>query len=263
MQFLLNTEKSNSKAYYDSDISIWLSVDPLADKYPSLSPYAYCANNPVILVDPDGRYGIPADKLEEYRRDYPMFMKYLEHNVQNDVINSPNIMAGLLKFSGGNLTVDKVKFATEWGFGPNLIIVDNPGFDGDGWMLMGANGYYNYSTNTIQISTRLVNQFENSASENMQAGLFGIYVTLLHETVHYGDYLDGLRQTSRDKSGFGSEPGLFFQWEVFYSRKVKYGNDVYNGAQTQYDHSQIDGAHELIKLNVLEGKSDVIPTLPE
>ena len=33
----------------------WLSVDPLADKYPSLSPYVYCANNPVILVDPDGR----------------------------------------------------------------------------------------------------------------------------------------------------------------------------------------------------------------
>jgi hypothetical protein len=25
------------------------------NKYPSLSPYAYCANNPVILVDPDGR----------------------------------------------------------------------------------------------------------------------------------------------------------------------------------------------------------------
>jgi RHS repeat-associated protein len=40
--------------YYDSDLSVWLSVDPLSDKYPSLSPYAYCANNPVILVDPDG-----------------------------------------------------------------------------------------------------------------------------------------------------------------------------------------------------------------
>ena len=32
----------------------WLSVDPLADKYPNLSPYAYCAWNPVKLVDPDG-----------------------------------------------------------------------------------------------------------------------------------------------------------------------------------------------------------------
>ena len=41
--------------YYDSGLSIWLSVDPLSDKYPNLTPYAYCANNPVILVDPDGR----------------------------------------------------------------------------------------------------------------------------------------------------------------------------------------------------------------
>ena len=41
--------------YYNSDLSIWLSVDPLADKYPSTSPYTYCANNPVRLVDEDGR----------------------------------------------------------------------------------------------------------------------------------------------------------------------------------------------------------------
>ena len=40
--------------YYNSDLSIWLSVDPMAHKYPSLSPYVYCANNPVKLVDPDG-----------------------------------------------------------------------------------------------------------------------------------------------------------------------------------------------------------------
>mgnify|MGYP006278652365 CR=1 FL=1 len=41
--------------YYDSEVSVWLSVDPLADKYPSMSPYIYTAGNPVMLVDPDGR----------------------------------------------------------------------------------------------------------------------------------------------------------------------------------------------------------------
>jgi hypothetical protein len=35
--------------------SRWLSLDPLAAKYPGISPYAYVANNPVIYVDPDGR----------------------------------------------------------------------------------------------------------------------------------------------------------------------------------------------------------------
>ena len=40
--------------YYTSDLSIWLSVDPMSAKYPSLSPYVYCADNPVKLVDPNG-----------------------------------------------------------------------------------------------------------------------------------------------------------------------------------------------------------------
>jgi RHS repeat-associated protein len=41
--------------YYDAGLSIWLSVDPMSDKYPSISAYNYCMWNPVMLVDPDGR----------------------------------------------------------------------------------------------------------------------------------------------------------------------------------------------------------------
>jgi len=40
--------------YYTPEVSVWLSVDPLADKYPSMSPFMYCAGNPLKYVDPDG-----------------------------------------------------------------------------------------------------------------------------------------------------------------------------------------------------------------
>ncbi|MBP1673547.1 MAG: type secretion protein Rhs [Bacteroidetes bacterium] len=40
--------------YYESGLSIWLTVDPMSDKYTSISPYNYCTNNPVIMNDPDG-----------------------------------------------------------------------------------------------------------------------------------------------------------------------------------------------------------------
>jgi len=40
--------------YYNSDISVWLSVDPLADKYPSTSSFMYVRGNPIMLVDPNG-----------------------------------------------------------------------------------------------------------------------------------------------------------------------------------------------------------------
>lgn len=37
------------------NIRKWLSVDPLANKYPNISPYAYCGWNPINAIDPDGR----------------------------------------------------------------------------------------------------------------------------------------------------------------------------------------------------------------
>ena len=41
-------------------MTMWLSVDPMADKYPRLSPYAYCAWNPIRLIDEDGKEPIGA-----------------------------------------------------------------------------------------------------------------------------------------------------------------------------------------------------------
>ncbi len=39
---------------YDPDLARWTTPDPLAEKYPGISPYAYCNDNPVNFVDPDG-----------------------------------------------------------------------------------------------------------------------------------------------------------------------------------------------------------------
>ena len=59
--------------YYDSDLSgLFLSVDPMADKYPSISPYAYCAWNPVKLVDPDGR------ELTDFKDAKGTLIKHIE-----------------------------------------------------------------------------------------------------------------------------------------------------------------------------------------
>ena len=47
-----------ARYYWSEVLTGWLSVDPMADKYPSISPYAYCAWNPVKLVDPDGNEAV-------------------------------------------------------------------------------------------------------------------------------------------------------------------------------------------------------------
>ena len=40
--------------YYTSSIPRWTTMDPMAEKYYSISPYAYCAGNPMNLVDEKG-----------------------------------------------------------------------------------------------------------------------------------------------------------------------------------------------------------------
>ncbi|MDR1199207.1 MAG: RHS repeat-associated core domain-containing protein [Prevotellaceae bacterium] len=39
----------------ETEFGRWLVPDPLAEKYYSISPYAYCMNNPLLFIDPDGR----------------------------------------------------------------------------------------------------------------------------------------------------------------------------------------------------------------
>ena len=39
---------------YDTRRGQWWSVDAKAGKYPSISPYAFCLNNPIVFIDPDG-----------------------------------------------------------------------------------------------------------------------------------------------------------------------------------------------------------------
>lgn len=47
--------------YYMPNIGRWASVGPLAGLYPGHSPYNYVLNNPLRLVDPDGRF------VDDYR----------------------------------------------------------------------------------------------------------------------------------------------------------------------------------------------------
>ncbi|MDE6549647.1 MAG: hypothetical protein K2L22_11685 [Muribaculaceae bacterium] len=49
----LNEYDFGARQYY-SAVPAFTRIDPMAEKYPWLSPYLYCANNPVNLVDPSG-----------------------------------------------------------------------------------------------------------------------------------------------------------------------------------------------------------------
>ena len=58
--------------YLDPTAAQWLSVDPLFEKYAGMSPYNYCAGNPVVMVDPDGREGVKVE-CNPHERPYDKF----------------------------------------------------------------------------------------------------------------------------------------------------------------------------------------------
>lgn len=61
--------------YYNSKLGLWNSVDPLADKYPSISPYTYCANNPLKHIDTDGREIRLSGDINAARTDIEQLVK--------------------------------------------------------------------------------------------------------------------------------------------------------------------------------------------
>ena len=57
--------------FYDPRIARWNTQDPLAEKNNTQSPYAFCNNNPINVIDPDGKDGIYVT-FPQYRADgYP------------------------------------------------------------------------------------------------------------------------------------------------------------------------------------------------
>jgi len=53
--------------WYDPAVGRWGSVDPHAENYYSISPYAYCSGNPVNRIDPDGRIDYMVSKDGHFR----------------------------------------------------------------------------------------------------------------------------------------------------------------------------------------------------
>ena len=74
-------------------------IDPLAEKYYSISPYAYVANNPLNAIDPDGRdsfyFNSYGDLLERIKNDQPDAFFYRDFLYTSTTMSSGDVYISL------------------------------------------------------------------------------------------------------------------------------------------------------------------------
>ncbi len=61
---------ANGARQYHAPSGAWHNPDRLAGNYPHLSPYAYCANNPLSIIDPSGDFLTIKYNDDEYKVEY-------------------------------------------------------------------------------------------------------------------------------------------------------------------------------------------------
>ena len=129
--------------YMDHELmTMWLSVDPMSDKYPSISPYAYCAWNPVKLVDPDGRK-IRGVKYNENTNQFTYNKRAIKRGTDKYIearIKTESGRAGIYK-----LMESKKNYI--------IRVTDKPIVISNGESLQQLNGKYLKETSTILVST--------------------------------------------------------------------------------------------------------------
>ena len=172
---------------YDNQIGRWHVVDAYSDAAYDWTPYRYAFNNPIRFLDFNGDYEMDPKDYKKYEK----LAHYLAYDIQG-VLNNKQVTGALKKY--GQFTDKQLKQNFKWGQGP-IIIIEK---------MTGKFGYYTPGSGSKEIH---LNQDYVEMLEKMPAGktrdalLFLIAITIMHETVHYGDDRDGIDYIGAKGSG--------------------------------------------------------------
>ena len=85
--------------YYDPRLSLWMSTDPMQEKYPWITSFCYTFNNPIKFIDPDG------NDYDEIIDDKSITFKAVIF-VTKDSYEAAKASAGILNQQSGKWTYD-------------------------------------------------------------------------------------------------------------------------------------------------------------
>ena len=128
--------------FYHPQSTRWTTMDPLAEKYYFLSPYAYCSGNPVNFVDPDGRKLYYAKGVsEQFKQQFAATIEFM---------NSKGTAGDIAKIHASDRVyyIDEAKSA-----GGNRFVNDGKGTKTIYW---DPNHIIQFGENNMQVSPATV-----------------------------------------------------------------------------------------------------------
>ncbi len=240
--------------YYDSDLSIWLSVDPMADKLPHQSPYVYCNNNPIILVDPDGRFPF---KMHKEMVCSALSRSCLSPVSKRQMLAGTSTTADIKYASIGMVHLDNMKggyssIATAYNNAKNNFVnnMNQGNYEDAGVNLHTVADFYSHS-NYIP----LYNQYAKENNLSMDVNDIPTFSDAMNNPdlskfledngLSTGSYGDGILAYPKDKF-FGKE-GSHGKMNLD-SNNSPAGKQLYNGKNTMHEAAKAAAQKELNKL---------------
>ena len=111
--------------YLDPTGAMWLSVDPMWEEYAGMSPYNYCAGNPVVMVDPDGRdIRIHHQEGDPYNGYGPMTEGHISKEMENNLIafaSTPSGYSFLSKYAKAGYKIGDVTFTEDGPYSNHIL----------------------------------------------------------------------------------------------------------------------------------------------
>ena len=238
--------------YMDHELmTMWLSVDPMSGKYPSISPYAYCAWNPIKLVDPDGREWDPAtekDVIIPYRAEVRKRMSMIEKKrnregnpnlYQDQYFEYQSILQELDDLENDRSHIYKVRFDRDE---PNDGVLN---------LCRKQDGKY-----FINITIKL------KASSIKGNSIFRHLEVISHELKHAYQFFQGRLGFVIDKDGnqISSTNMQILEKEAFTRGDMFLSHNVTNGQSMKYDYNLDAESYELNeKYSLMPLDSYIVP----
>jgi RHS repeat-associated protein len=199
--------------YYSPELSVWLSIDPLADKAPGWTPYRYGFNNPIRFIDPTGMLetdGDPTKKGDEKpkatppqapSKPAPKAPEQIMPAVPNRLPNQPVKRDNSTESCPNCVIADYLRNTPSFGIQGNPFYLAEAIFVDGGWNLSGAEGDYGYFFILIGVDKGKFVSFNEIAGGGALDGGVGLEMGRV-------DYL-GNPQLFNSKVLFGAREKIF------------------------------------------------------